>query len=180
MNSELKTYRTIFVLTALILFGIAVHQCNRDSAVEPAKISDSVILYEMAVEERKQAKIFMDSVSLLQRERDTLYITRTRVITKWDSLIRTLPADEVLPVRLDSCLEVGAIVLTELATCDSVVEYQVQIINHLEAGFVKMDSRRTELAGYLDQVNKEVVRQRNGKRLAWLVAGVVAVAAIVF
>jgi hypothetical protein len=87
----------------------------------------------MAVSERKQAKLLLDSVSLLKKKRDTLYITRTRTITKWDSIIRTFPADQVLPVRLDSCLEVGGIVLTELASCDSVVEYQGKIINHLVA-----------------------------------------------
>lgn len=180
MVNEIQAYRIIFAVTALILFGIAVHQCSRDSALEPAKMSDSVILYEMAVSERKQAKLLLDSVSLLQRERDTLYITRTRTITKWDSLIRTLPADQALPVRLDSCLEVGEIVLTELAACDSVVEYQVQIINHLESAFVKIDSSRTELAGYLDQVNQEVVRQRNQKRLAWITAGAIALLSIIY
>jgi hypothetical protein len=175
-----KTYQIIFALTALILISIAVHQCNRDSAPQPTKISESAILYEMAVAERKQAKLLMDSVSLLNEKRDTLYITRTRTITKWDSLIRTLPSDQVLPVRLDSCLEVGGIVLSELASCDSVVEYQVQIISHLEAGFDKMDSSRSELAGYLDEVNREVARQRNQKRLAWIAAGAFALMAIIY
>jgi hypothetical protein len=180
MVNELKAYRIIFAVTAFILISIAVHQCDRDNAPQPTKISESAILYEMAVAERKQAKLLLDSVSLLQRERDTLYITRTRTITKWDSLIRTLPADQVLPVRLDSCLEVGGIVLAELTSCDSVVEYQVQIINHLEAGFLKMDSSRTELAGYLDEVNREVVRQRNQKRLAWIAAGAFALMGIIY
>ena len=180
MVNELKTYRIILVLTAFILTSIAVHQCDRDSAPQPTRISESVILYEMAVSERKQAKLLLDSVSLLQSKRDTLYITRTRVITKWDSLIRTLPADQALPVRLDSCLEVGGIVLTELAACDSVVEYQYKIINHLEAGFVKMDSSRSELAKHLDHVNREVVNQRNQKRLAWITAGAIALMAIIY
>ena len=180
MVNELRAYRTILLLTAFILTSIAVHQCDRDSAPQPSKISESVILYEMAVTERKQAKLLLDSVSLLQRERDTLYITRTRTITKWDSLIRTLPADEALPVRLDSCLEVGGIVLTELAACDSIVEYQDKIINHLEAGFVKMDSSRTELGKHLDHVNREVVNQRNQKRLAWITAGAIALMAIIY
>jgi hypothetical protein len=134
----------------------------------------------MAVSERKQAKLLLDSVSLLEKKRDTLYITRTRTITKWDSLIRTFPADQVLPARLDSCLEVGGIVLSELASCDSVVEFQAKIINHLEAGFLKIDSSRTELAGYLDEVNREVVRQRNQKRLAWIAAGVFALMGIIY
>jgi hypothetical protein len=180
MVIKLKTYQIIFSLTALILISIAVHQCDRDSAPQPTKISESAILYEMAVAERKQAKLLLDSVSLLQRERDTLYITRTRTITKWDSLIRTLPADEAIPIRLDSCLEVGEIVLAELTACDSVVEYQGKIISHLEAGFDKMDSSRTELAGYLDEVNREVARQRNQKRLAWIAAGAFALMAIIY
>jgi hypothetical protein len=180
MVIKLKTYRIILAVTAFILISIAVHQCNRDSAPQPTKISESAILYEMAVAERKQAKLLLDSVSLLQRERDTLYITRTRTITKWDSLIRTFPADQVLPVRLDSCLEVGGIVLTELTACDSVVEYQAQIINHLEAGFLKIDSSRTKLAGYLDEVNREVARQRNQKRLAWIAAGAFALMGIIY
>jgi hypothetical protein len=180
MVNELKAYRIIFAVTAFILISIAVHQCDRDNAPQPTKISESVILYEMAVSERKQAKLLLDSVSLLQRERDTLYITRTRTITKWDSLIRTFPADQVLPVRLDSCLEVGGIVLAELTSCDSIVEYQVQIINHLEAGFLKIDSSRSELAGYLDEVNREIARQRNQKRLAWIAAGVIALMGIIY
>jgi hypothetical protein len=134
----------------------------------------------MAVTERKQAKLLLDSVSLMQRERDTLYITRTRTITKWDSLIRTIPPDEVIPVRLDSCLEVGGIVLTELAACDSVMVFQDKIINHLEAGLVKMDSSRTELANHLDHVNREVVNQRNQKRLAWITAGAIALLSIIY
>jgi hypothetical protein len=134
----------------------------------------------MAVSERKQAKLLLDSVSLLEKKRDTLYIIRTRVITKWDSLIRTFPSDQVTPVRLDSCLEVGGIVLAELTACDSVLEFQAQIINHLEAGFVKMDSSRSELAGYLDEVNREVARQRNQKRLAWIAAGVIALMGIIY
>ena len=177
---EIQAYRIILALTAFILLSIALHQCDRDSAPQPTRISESVILYEMAVSERKQAKILLDSVSLLQRERDTLYITRTRTITKWDSLIRTLPPDEAIPVKLDSCLEVGEIVLTELAACDSVVEYQYKIINHLEAGFVKIDSSRTELAKHLDHVNREVVNQRNQKRLAWITAGAIALMAIIY
>jgi len=180
MVNELKAYRIIFAVTAFILISIAVHQCDRDSAPQPTKISESVILYEMAVEERKQAKMLLDSVSLLNEKRDTLYITRTRTITKWDSLIRTLPEDQAIPVRLDSCLEVGGIVLTELAACDSVVEYQDKIINHLEAGFVKMDSSRTELGKHLDYVNREVVNQRNQKRLAWITAGVIALLSIIY
>ena len=180
MVNELKAYRIIFAVTAFILISIAVHQCDRDSAPQPTKISESVILYEMAVSERKQAKLLLDSVSLLEKKRDTLYITRTRTITKWDSLIRTFPADQVLPARLDSCLEVGGIVLSELASCDSVVEFQAKIINHLEAGFLKIDSSRTELAGYLDEVNREVVRQRNQKRLAWIAAGVFALMGIIY
>ena len=168
------------LLTAFILTSIAVHQCDRDSAPQPSKISESVILYEMAVTERKQAKLLLDSVSVLQRERDTLYITRTRTITKWDSLIRTLPPDEAIPVKLDSCLEVGEIVLTELAACDSVVDYQYKIINHLEAGFVKMDSSRSELGRHLDHVNREVVNQRNQKILAWITAGAIALMAIIY
>jgi hypothetical protein len=134
----------------------------------------------MAVAERKQAKLLLDSVSLLEKKRDTLYITRTRTITKWDSLIQTLPADEAIPIRLDSCLEVGEIVLNELTSCDSVVEYQVQIINHLEDGFDKMDSSRTKLTGYLDEVNREVARQRNQKRLAWIAAGAFALIGIIY
>jgi hypothetical protein len=180
MVNELKAYRIILAVTAFILISISVHQCDRDSAPQPTKISESVILYEMAVSERKKAKILLDSVSLLQRERDTLYITRTRTITKWDSLIRTLPTDQVLPVRLDSCLEVGGIVLAELTACDSVLEYQDKIINHLEAGFLKMDSSRSELAGYLDEVNREVARQRNQKRLAWIAAGAFALMGIIY
>lgn len=180
MVNELKAYRIILALTAFILISIAVHQCDRDSAPQPTRISESVILYEMAVSERKQAQLYLDSAATLQRKRDTLYITRTRVITKWDSVIRTLPPDEALPVRLDSCLEVGGVVLTELAACDSVVEYQVQIINHLEAGFVKMDSSRIELAKHLDHVNREVVNQRNQKRLAWIAAGVIALIGIIY
>jgi hypothetical protein len=180
MNREIQAYRIIFAVTALILISIAAHQCNRDNAPQPTKISESAILYEMAVNERKQAKILLDSVSLLNEKRDTLYITRTRTITKWDSLIQTLPADQSLPVRLDSCLEVGEIVLAELSACDSVVEYQGKIINHLEAGFDKMDSSRTKLAGYLDEVNREVARQRNQKRLAWIAAGAFALMGIIY
>jgi len=180
MVNELKAYRIIFAVTAFILISIAVHQCNRDNAPQPTKISESVILYEMAVSERKQAKLLLDSVSLLEKKRDTLYIIRTRVITKWDSIIRTLPSDQSIPVRLDSCLEVGGIVLAELTACDSVVEYQVQIINHLEAGFLKIDSSRTELAGYLDEVNREVARQRNQKRLAWIAAVAFALMGIIY
>jgi hypothetical protein len=180
MVTELKAYRIILAVTAFILISIAVHQCDRDSAPQGTKISESVILYEMAVSERKQAKLLLDSVSLLESKRDTLYITRTRTITKWDSIIRTLPADEAIPVRLDSCLEVGEIVLAELASCDSVVEYQGKIINHLEAGFVKMDSSRTELANHLDHVNREVVNQRNQKRLAWITAGAIALLSIIY
>jgi hypothetical protein len=180
MVIKLKTYQIILAVTALIFISIAVHQCNRDSAPQPTKISESAILYEMAVAERKQAKILLDSVSLLEKKRDTLYITRTRTITKWDSIIQTLPADQVLPVRLDSCLEVGGIVLAELTSCDSVLEFQAQIINHLEAGFLKIDSSRSELAGYLDEVNREVARQRNQKRLAWIAAGVIALMGIIY
>jgi hypothetical protein len=180
MNREIQAYRIILVLTALILTSMAIHQCNRDDVPQPAGVSESVILYEMAVRERERAEMLLDSVSTLEVKRDTLYITRTKTITKWDSLIQTLPADEALPLRLDSCLEVGEIVLSELAACDSVVEYQVQVIDHLEAGFLQMDSSRTELAKHLDSVNREVVHQRNQKRLAWITAGVIALVAIVY
>jgi hypothetical protein len=60
------------------------------------------------------------------------------------------------------------------------VEYQGKIINHLEDGFLKIDSSRTELAGYLDEVNREVARQRNQKRLAWIAAGVIALMGIIY
>jgi hypothetical protein len=43
-----------------------------------------------------------------------------------------------------------------------------------------MDSSRTELAGYLDEVNREVARQRNQKRLAWIAAGVIALMGIIY
>lgn len=174
--------QTAFLLGAFTCFTLCLifTQCDRDKPLQPAKISESVILYEMAVAERKQAEKYLDSAARLQAKRDTLYITRTRTITKWDSLIRTLPPNEILPARLDSCIEVGQIVLGELASCDSVVEYQATAIGHLSTANDRLDSSRTELAGYLDQVNREVVKQRNGKRLAWVVVGIVAVAAIVF
>jgi hypothetical protein len=177
---KIDTNLIALALTALIAVGISVRHCNRDKPLQPTKISHSRILYEMAVTERKQAQRYLDSAAALQSKRDTLYITRTRVITKWDSIIRTLPPDEVLPSRLDSCLEVGEIVLSELASCDSVVEYQVAAISHLKTANERLDSSRSELAEHLDYVNREVVKQRNAKRLAWVVAGVVAVAAIVF
>jgi hypothetical protein len=60
------------------------------------------------------------------------------------------------------------------------VEYQGKIINHLEAGFLKIDSSRTKLAGYLDEVNREVARQRNQKRLAWIAAGAFALMGIIY
>ena len=154
--------------------------CNRDKPAQPAKISESAILYEMAVTERKQAERYLDSAKQLQAKRDTLYITRTRTITKWDSIIRTLPPSEILPARLDSCLEVGEIVLGELAACDSTVYIQSLAIGHLTTANERLDSSRSELASHLDYVNREVVKQRNGKRFAWVVAGIVAVAAIIF
>jgi hypothetical protein len=173
---------TSFILGATAAFSIclAVTHCNRDKPVQPTKISESAIVYEMAVTERKQAQRYLDSAAALQSKRDTLYITRTRVITKWDSIIPTLPPDEVLPARLDSCLEVGEIVLSELASCDSVLEYQMAAIGHLKTANERLDSSRTELAEHLDYVNREVVKQRNSKRLAWVVAGVLAVMGMVF
>jgi hypothetical protein len=170
------------VICALIALSIclAVTHCNRDKPAQPTKISDSAILYEMAVNERKQAERYLDSAAALQRQRDTLYVTRTRYVTKWDSIIRQLPPSEILPARLDSCLEVGEIVLGELKACDSTVYIQGIAITHLTTANEQLDSSRTELAEHLDSVNREVVKQRNAKRLAWVVAAVVVVVGMVF
>jgi hypothetical protein len=169
-------------ICALIALSIclAVTHCNRDNPVQPTKISDSAILYEMAVNERKQAERYLDSAAALQRQRDTLYVTRTRYVTKWDSIIRQLPPDQIIPARLDSCLEVGEIVLGELKACDSTVYIQGIAITHLTTANERLDSSRSELAEHLDYVNREVVKQRNAKRLAWVVAAVVVVVGMVF
>jgi hypothetical protein len=170
------------VICALIALSIclAVTHCNRDKPAQHTKISDSAILYEMAVNERKLAERYLDSAAALQRQRDTLYVTRTRYVTKWDSIIRQLPPDQIIPARLDSCLEVGEIVLGELKACDSTVYIQSLAITHLTTANEQLDSSRTELAEHLDSVNREAVKQRNAKRLAWVVAAVVVVVGMVF
>jgi hypothetical protein len=174
--------QTAFFLgaTAALSICLAVTHCNRDKPVQPTKISDSAILHEMAVTERKQAERYLDSARQIKAVRDTLYITRTRTITKWDSIIRQLPPSEILPARLDSCLEVGEIVLGELKACDSAVYLQGIAIAHLTTANERLDSSRTELAEHLDYVNREVVKQRNAKRLAWVVVGVAVVVGMVF
>jgi hypothetical protein len=174
--------QTAFILgmAAALSISLAVTHCNRDKPVQPTKISESAILYEMAVTERKQAERYLDSARQIKAARDTLYITRTRYITKWDSIIRQLPPSEILPARLDSCLEVGEIVLGELKACDSTVYLQGIAITHLTTANERLDSSRTELAQHLDYVNREVVKQRNAKRLAWLVAAVAVVVGMAF
>jgi hypothetical protein len=95
-------------------------------------------------------------------ERDTLYLTRIQTAEVFKERIEKAPVDSVLPLRLDSCIQVGAIVLKELESANLAAQ-------DFEMAYLKSDSLVTELAGHLDAVNREVVIQR---RLKWVGIGV--------
>ena len=99
--------------------------------------------------------------------RDTAYIERTRTITRWrDSAPRTDTQ------RLDSCIEVGAVVLKELAYCDTA------LINCLASVRVEMSTRTITDTLFIDNAEQgkridKVTKQRNTWRVISAVLAVV-------
>ena len=111
-----KTQTAFLIIIAALFIGIYL-------ASERIKtLERNVAAYEVitrAHNEAKRAEALSDASTRIDTIRDTIYRTRTRTEIVWRDRIVNTPPDSVVYVRLDSCLEIGGIVLHELALCDS-------------------------------------------------------------
>lgn len=97
--------------------------------------------------------------------RDTLYVNRIETAKAFKERIESAPKDSVMPLRLDSCIQVGMIVLKELESANLAAD-------EFKMAYVQMDSAYTQK---VEQLEKEVIVERRWKRIAWGVVVVVAV-----
>ena len=111
-----KTQTAFLIIIAALLIGIYLASERIKTLEAAVRTSEQV---QRAHNEAKRAEALSDASTRIDTIRDTIYRTRTRTEIVWRDHISITPPDSVVYVRLDSCLEVGGIVLQELALCDS-------------------------------------------------------------
>lgn len=124
-----------------------------------------------AQSEANKAESAREQSARIDTIRDTLYLTRTRTQIEWRDRISIAPPDSVVYVRLDSCIQVGSIVLRELALCDSASTLKDSALASYSVAFAGIDSARVQADKRADKMK----RQRNWAIGAAVVALIVGV-----
>ena len=157
-----KTQTAFLIIIAALIIGIYL-------ASERIKtLERNVAAYEVisrAHNEAKRAEALSDASTRIDTIRDTIYRTRTKTEIVWRDRISITPPDSVVYVRLDSCLEVGGIVLHELALCDSSNTLKDSAILAYSNAVAGMDSARVKAEARAGKMK----RQRN-----WAIGAAVA------
>lgn len=135
-----------------------------------AQLSNSV--EKLAQIERNEAERHTIEVTRIDTLRSVVYRDRVRTQTEWREIIRQTPTDSLVYARLDSCTQVGSLVLTELALSDSArlhldsALFQMRsVVNQVDSALVREQGRSARFK-----------RQRNaaiGAALIALIVGVV-------
>lgn len=150
----MKYFFPIYILfLAFALFALIRSQAhiNRLEAIL-AESSDKVAHIERnAVERHVIESVRIDTL------RSVVYRDRIRTQIEWRDIIQQAPADSQVYVRLDSCVQVGSLVLRELALSDSA---RIQ----LDSALFKMRSVVTQVDSALAKErvkSARIKRQRN-------------------
>ena len=157
------------IIIAALLVGIYLAS-ERIKSLEAAVHASEQVKH--AHSEANKAESAREQAARIDTIRDTLYLTRTRTQIEWRELISITPPDSVVFVRLDSCLEVGSIVLSELALCDSASTLKDSALASYEVAFASIDSARVQENKRADKMK----RQRNwaiGAAVVALIVGAV-------
>ena len=163
-------YIIIALLIAFIYF--LQSQNNRNQMQQETAISilrDSVQHARQSAQRyRALSDLQRDRMASFQAVRDTIYQERVRVVTRW----RDKPAQSDSE-RLDSCVEVGSIVLLELAACDSALTACKGALTLTDTAYIYIDSAVVTLQR-IDTIQAErlakVTKQRDRARW-WALAG---------
>lgn len=154
---------TAFVLLAVVSVGIALDK--------PARVVIDTSASELrAKTQLDEAKRTLRLAEAMESQRDTVYLERVEIQEKWR--IKVEQSGNAIPVRLDSCIQVGTIVLKELQLCNDESElYKVASIQ-AQSAFLSLDTALT-------QSKRAERKQRNRKALWRSVSAALAVVVVV-
>ena len=162
---------TLTILSALFIAAIIALICT-EAKINELEAQLSAIGDKRAHSEANKAETISTQAARIDTIRDTMYVTRVRTQIEWRDLISIAPPDSVVYVRLDSCIQVGAIVLEELALCDSASTLKDSALLAYSGAFASLDSALVREQGR----SKRLKRQRNwaiGAALIALIVGVI-------
>lgn len=139
----MKYFFPIYILfLAFALFALIRSQAHIDRL--EAIVADSN--KKITQSERKAAERHSIEAARIDTIRSVVYRDRVRAEVVFRDLVQAAPVDSQVYVRLDSCIQVGSLVLRELALSDS--------------ARVQLDSALFQMRSVVSQVDSALVKER--------------------
>ena len=166
LQTELR--RTYIAFTAFIVFAtIFMGYLHNKPAQVIVDTSASELRAKTQVAEAQRTLRLAEAMT---SQRDTVYLERVEIQEKWR--IKVEQSGNAIPVRLDSCIQVGTIVLKELQLCNDESELYKSAAIQAQSAYYSLDTALT-------QSKRAERKQRNRKALWRSVAGALAVVVVV-
>ena len=162
---------TLTILSALFIAAI-IGLILTEAKINRLEAQLSNSAEKLAQIERNEAERHTIEATRIDTLRSVVYRDRVRTQTEWRELIRQTPTDSVVYARLDSCIQVGSLVLTELALADSARLHLDSALFQMRSVVHQVDSALVREQGR----SARFKRQRNaaiGAALIALIVGVV-------
>jgi len=160
-------YTALAIIIAYLLFRLHADNSTKSNQID--SLTWIAEHHKQAADRHKQAaNKWFDEAMTAKARRDTIYGERVRVVTQWRE--RAPQSDSK---RLDSCIEVGAIVLRELEACDSAYSLLINSHSHQDSAIVRLDSVviiQEVIIGDVRQLTKQRDRARWWAVAGWAVA----------
>lgn len=166
LQKELR--RTYIAFAAFVLLAVVSVFIALD---KPAQVVIDTSASELrAKTQLAEAQRTMRLAQAMESQRDTVYLKRLEIQEKWR--IKVEQSGNAIPVRLDSCIQVGTIVIKELQLCNNEsVLYKVAAIQ-IQSAYYSLDTALTQ--------SKRAERKQRNRKLLWRsVAGALAVVVVV-
>ena len=139
----MKYFLPIYILfLAFALFALIRSQMHIDRLTAKLHETNEII----AQSEREAAERHVIESVRIDTLRSIVYRDRVRAEVVFRDLVQAAPIDSQVFVRLDSCVQVGSIVLRELALCDS--------------ARMQVDSALMQMRSVVTQVDSALVKER--------------------
>lgn len=166
LQKELRS--TYIAFTAFVLLAVVSVHLALD---KPAQVVIDTSASELrAKTQLAEAQRTLRLAEAIQTERDTVYLERVEIQEKWR--IKVERSGNAIPVRLDSCIQVGTIVLKELQLCNDESELYKSAAIQAQSAFLSLDTALT-------QSKRAERKQRNRKALWRSVSAALAVVVVV-
>lgn len=158
----MKYFLPLYILfLAFALFALIRSQAHIDRLEAKLHETNEII----AQSERNEAERHTIEVTRIDTLRSVVYRDRVRAEVVFRDLIQQTPVDSQVYARLDSCIQVGSLVLRELELSDSARLHQDSVVFAMRSVVTQVDSALV----------KERVKAARMKRQRNLAVGVAVV-----